>query len=565
MESINSKICERYVIKKHIGHGGMADVYLAHDEVLDRDVAIKMLRKDMLLDPVALLRFKHEAAASSKLIHPNIIEIYDVNEYKEHQFIVMEYVSGLTLKQVIANRTQLSVNEAVSIVIQLANAIGHAHKQKVIHRDIKPQNIIVKADGTIKILDFGIAQFAESLQLTSNHAVMGSIHYLAPEVLNGDIATNQSDIYSIGIVLFELLTGIVPFKDEHLVNIALKHINNRLPNINDYNKDIPKNICNIVYKATAKKLNDRYYNSYELYNDLLNPNNMDNYINPDDNIKITKNRFGFNNHYNDNINNNSNRRFIKKNISKKLYYLITSMITIIAIILLTGILILTGTIQLEDKKVVMPNIINLDINEAKDILAEFDLDIDELNIRKVLTIDTPKGEIIDCNIKQGDKISKGSSIMITISDGIAEIMDDYIGKDIDYAINKLSAFNNLRIIEKEIFIEGTPGEIINQTSILPNEPFNPTLPNEITFEYIGYKTIVLDHNIINNDLETVKSDLNSKGIKVIISELNVNELTSEELIFAKSGIVIRTHPSTGSSFTQKKDNNVILYYINDVK
>ena len=535
MENINNKISDRYLIKKHIGHGGMADVYLAYDEVLNREVAIKMLRKDMLLDPIALLRFKHEACASSKLIHPNIVEIYDVNEYNEKQYIVMEYVPGQTLKQLINDRIQLSINETISIAMQLSNAIGHAHEQKVIHRDIKPQNIIVKSDGTIKILDFGIAQFQDSIQLTTNHAVMGSIHYLAPEVLNGDLATEQSDIYSIGIVLFELLTGTVPFKDDKLVNIALKHINERIPNINMYNKEVPLNICNIIYKATSKKLENRYTNSYEIYNDLINPNNMNKYINPDDIIKTNN----------------------KKN------YILVIMISIISIILLVGILILSGTINIYNKKVIMPNILNMDIDSAKIILNELDLQIDEYNIKRELTTNIPKGEIIKANYKQGDKVNIGDSIYITISDGIAEVMDNYIGLDIQDAINKINKYPNMRIIEKEVFIEGIPGIIINQTSLLPNEQFDPTLPNEITLEYIGYKTIVIEHNIIKSDLEQVKTDLINQGIKVIVNQLNINELTENEKTYAKNGIVIRTLPTTGSSYTQKKDNNVILYYINE--
>ena len=554
-------ICDRYKIIKYIGHGGMADVYLANDQVLNREVAIKMLRSEMILDPIALLRFKHEAAASSKLIHPNIVEVYDVNEFHDRQFIVMEYVPGLNLKQVLANRNQLSVNEAISISIQLANAIGHAHKQKVIHRDIKPQNIILKADGTIKILDFGIAQFADSLQLTTNHAVMGSIHYLAPEVLNGDLATSQSDIYSIGIVLFELLTGTVPFKDEQLVNIALKHINNRMPNINTFNKDVPKNICNIVYKATAKKLQDRYYSAYELYNDLLNPKNLDYYDNPDDVINVKKN-FINNNKQGNNTNYISNR-FKKINSSRNYYLLISIMITIIGIVLLTGILYLNGFISIKQETVIMPDIINLDVEQANKILLEYDLKIDKFNIKKELSLDIPKGAIISTNYQVGDPINAKSNIIVTISDGIAEMMSDFVGEDIEVAINKLKKYPNLRVIEKEVFTEGIPGKIINQLSLLPDEPFNPTLPNEIILEYVGYKTIVLDHNLINSDIESVKNSLVSNGIKVIVNELSIDELTEQEKLIAKNGKVIRTTPITGSSYTQKKDNSVILYYIID--
>ncbi|MGB4985791.1 MAG: protein kinase, partial [Erysipelotrichaceae bacterium] len=202
-------INNRYEIIKNIGEGGMANVYLAKDLLLDREVAIKILRGELANDQTALLRFQREANASSTLSHPNIVEIYDVGHEGNKNYIVMEYIKGVTLKQLISKRGTVQLDEAISIMKQLCSAIKQAHEHNIIHRDIKPQNVLITADNTIKITDFGIAMAQDALQLTSSDTVMGSVHYLAPELAKGELATAQSDIYSLGIVLYELLRGDV--------------------------------------------------------------------------------------------------------------------------------------------------------------------------------------------------------------------------------------------------------------------------------------------------------------------------------------------------------------------
>ena len=219
-------VAKRYEIVKLIGQGGMADVYLAYDILLERNVAIKILRNELSNDAISLLRFKHEAVAVSKLNHPNIIEIYDIGEFDSRQYIVMEYVDGQTLKDLIVQRGGLYIEEAIYIMKQLISAVVEAHKSNIIHRDIKPQNILVKADGTVIITDFGIALAQNALHLTQKEMVMGSVH-LAPELARGETATYQSDIYALGIVFYELLTGRVPHRGETAIrlpcNILMKH------------------------------------------------------------------------------------------------------------------------------------------------------------------------------------------------------------------------------------------------------------------------------------------------------------------------------------------------------
>ncbi|WP_300963389.1 protein kinase domain-containing protein, partial [Faecalibaculum rodentium] len=206
------EVANRYSIIALIGQGGMADVYKAFDTILNRVVAVKVLRSKLSEDPMTLVRFQREAYAASKLSHPNIIDIYDVGEAEGLHYIVMEFVRGRTLKQLVMQRGALDVPEAVAIMKQLTSAVSHAHEHQIIHRDIKPQNVLIKDDGTVKITDFGIAVANDSVQLTWNNAVMGSAHYLAPEQAQGKEPDPAIDIYSLGIVFYELLTGDVPYK-----------------------------------------------------------------------------------------------------------------------------------------------------------------------------------------------------------------------------------------------------------------------------------------------------------------------------------------------------------------
>ena len=228
-------IAERYMIVSSLGEGGMADVYLAIDTILNREVAIKVLRGELSKDPVTLLRFQREANAVSKLNHPNVVDVYDVGEFEGRHYIVMEYVRGRTLKQLISQRGALHQEEAVNIMIQLTSAVQHAHENDIIHRDIKPQNVLVKDDGTVKITDFGIALAHDTVQLTQSDAVLGSAHYLAPETTRGETPSNQVDIYALGIVFYELLTGNVPFHGDNPVQIAMKHLREEIPSVRDFN------------------------------------------------------------------------------------------------------------------------------------------------------------------------------------------------------------------------------------------------------------------------------------------------------------------------------------------
>ena len=261
-------IGNRYKIVKLLGRGGMADVYLAFDMILKREVAVKIMKSDMADDDMALERFKREAGAVTKLSHPNIVDVYDVGDDGDRHYIVMEYVKGYTLKQLIKKRGPIPYKEAVWMMKQLAGALMEAHRNNVIHRDVKSQNVLIKDDGTIKLSDFGIALASGSIQITHKDSVLGSVHYLAPELSKGKQATMQSDIYSLGIVFYELLTGDVPFKADTPVQVALKHIKEEIPSVRAFDPEIPQSVENIIIKATAKNPNERYKNIALMLQDL---------------------------------------------------------------------------------------------------------------------------------------------------------------------------------------------------------------------------------------------------------------------------------------------------------
>ena len=261
-------IDDRYKIIKSIGEGGMANVYLAYDTILEREVAVKILRGDLAEDEKFVRRFQREANSASSLKHPNIVEVYDVGEDDGKYFIVMEYINGKTLKSLIKKRGALTLEEVIDIMLQLTSAVSCAHDSYIIHRDIKPQNVMILEDGRVKITDFGIAMALNNNELTQTNSVMGSVHYLPPEQANGSGSTTKSDIYSLGILMFELLTGKLPFKGENAVEIAIKQMREPIPSVCKIYPDIPQSVEYVILRATAKNPKNRYKTVTEMHEDL---------------------------------------------------------------------------------------------------------------------------------------------------------------------------------------------------------------------------------------------------------------------------------------------------------
>lgn len=563
---MNETIANRYILTKHIGQGGMADVYVAVDIILNREVAVKVLRGELSGDPVALLRFQREASASTALSHPNIVDIYDVGEDKGRHFIVMEYIRGKTLKQLINQRGALCKEEAIDIMKQLVSATVEAHRKGIIHRDIKSQNVIVKDDGTIKMLDFGIALAQGALQLTQSDSVMGSVHYLAPELARGESATNQSDIYSLGIVFYELLTGEIPFQADAPVQVALKHMRNEIPSVRDFNPSLPQSVENIVIKATVKNKAYRYSSCIEMLNDL-NACLLPKHANDKKLVFTSKASGGQTMAYRQvDDNDDETQPKVKKKVPVKrkksiLPKIIGSLIVVLTIGVIYMLVTLTGILDPITKRYVVPDILGIAVTEAKTICTENSLVLDTSNVTYQLTDNTPKGQIIAVSPEVGTSVEKGSRVQVTVSSGIGVNMKNYQGWNVKEAKNDLSQYKNMRVLTiGEDSTDVPPGQVIRQELLLPDQQFNPETATEVRLVFANYPSIVIPFNIKGMMIEDAKTTLELLGAEVMLSTLDTSNLTEEEKANLSYGVVIDTSPALGSAYTQEEGTYIILYY-----
>ena len=454
------KINDRYEIIKTIGEGGMANVYLANDTILDRKVAIKVLRGDLSNDEKFIRRFQREALSVSNLSHPNIVEVYDVGEEDGQYYIVMEYIEGKTLKQLLKKRETLSLPEVIDIMLQLTDGLAHAHESYIIHRDIKPQNIMILDNGLVKITDFGIAMALNATQLTQTNSVMGSVHYLPPEQANGKSATVKSDIYSLGILMYELITGSVPFKGDNAVEIALKHMKEKIPSIRKQNPTIPQSVENIVIKATAKNPRNRYDSVKEMHDDLevcMEKENAkkvtfeypENDI--DDSEPITKKK------EKNKIEKPNVEYTEKKEESIEEDILETPKKRNTVILLLTGIvlflLIIAGIFWLsstkEVKDVIVPNVVGKETEKAIKELEKLGF---KYTIESKENDTVAEGLVIRTNPKAGSTRKKGDTITIIESLGSEyHYLEDYTGKNYTEIKAKLELIGvNVNIEKKDV-------------------------------------------------------------------------------------------------------------------
>ncbi len=597
--SSNNLIANRYEVFQHIGQGGMADVFLAVDTILNRQVAIKILRSELCTDAVSVLRFEREAQAATALAHPNIVEIYDVGEYKGHHYIVMEYVPGKPLKKVIQQRGALLKEEAVDIMKQLTSATAEAHRRGIIHRDIKPQNVIVKSDGSIKMLDFGIALAKGSMQLTQANNVMGSVHYLAPELAKGESASAQSDIYSLGIVLFEMLTGDVPFKADQAVQVALMQMHNEIPDVRSINPDIPQSVDNIVIKATAKNPDLRYRSCNEMLDDLrtcLRPERQN-----EAKIKLITTAEQLNNRARrekeetrmqamsqglsakgetgrtgirrkertasmDRVRPDGSRvvRPAVERTSRTNRPLFILLIFLLMVLSASGIyfaLSLSGVLNPAAKTVEVPDLIGMSLADAKALCTDESLVLDTNNVEYTLTDSIEKGEIINVNPAVGTEVEKGSRVSVTVSSGIGVTVQDYTGRKVNDVIRDLSQYTYLKVETREENSSSVaPGTVIRQELLEPGTMFNPNTASEIRLVYSSYPTIKIPEEINGMPIEEASRLLESVGIEVFSSTLDTTGLSEEEIANLNTGVVIRSDPEAGSEYTQKDDTYVVLYY-----
>ncbi len=530
------KINDRYQIIKTIGEGGMANVYLAYDTILDRNVAVKVLRGDLATDEKFVRRFQREALSASSLSHPNIVEVYDVGEDNGLYYIVMEYIEGKHLKQLLKKRGSLTVREVVDIMLQITDGMSAAHDSYIIHRDIKPQNIMILENGLIKITDFGIAMALNATQLTQTNSVMGSVHYLPPEQACGKVATIQSDVYSMGILMFELLTGSVPFKGDNAVEIALKHIKETIPYVKDINNTIPTSVANIVKRATAKNLKNRYADAREMHEDLktcLDESRIDEeeyeflYPEEDDDKKSKKAVTEL----------ESTNTETPKEESVKVEQIVeqtekkreNKLLMVLAIIFTGLIVVVTAIVFLlpkltEAKDIKIPDVSNLSVEEAEKELQNKGFKISAET--KDATSDTvEKGNVVKTSPASGRTVKEGSTITLYISVGEGGYeLEDFTGKNYlevkGYLENTYKLY--VEIIEDEVNdpTKAGTGEIIK------TEPEK----GAILKEGDTVKVHIPDSSILYPDftngeysLKDIENFANKYGLNLVVEYTETNE------------------------------------------
>ncbi|WP_058307864.1 Stk1 family PASTA domain-containing Ser/Thr kinase [Gracilibacillus massiliensis] len=542
---------ERYEIIKLIGGGGMANVYLGNDQILERQVAIKVLRLEYANDDEFITRFHREAQAATSLSHPNIVNIYDVGDEEQIYYMVMEYVDGMTLKQYIQLHAPIEVEEVLDIMTQVTSAIAHAHDNGLIHRDIKPQNILIDSYGQIKVTDFGIAVALSATALTQTNSVLGSVHYLSPEQARGGKANRKSDIYSIGIVLFEMLTGNLPFSGQSAVSIALKHLQSETPSVKEFNPRIPQSVENIVLKSTTKDPFHRYQSVYEMEDDLthaLEPSQLHaaKFKTPESDETITKaipimqKDSAESNDLEDgattiikptyNSNNQEEPKEKKKKKRKKTFIWVTSLFVILFGAILIALFVLPSLFQPKD--VVIPDLTGYSYEEAQQELTNLELivtkeeDFDE---------EIEENNVIETIPRANETVKEGRDITVYVSLGPEKVeFEDYVGSEYE-RIEKIlndQGFNDVKYYEE--FSDQPVGEIIEQIQPSPGDEVVPKDTNVIFEISKGPEKITLNR-LVGLHVDEATDYLADQDLSV-----DIKEETHEEV---EEGYIIEQAPS----------------------
>lgn len=553
------KIANRYQIKSLIGQGGMADVYLAYDEIMNRPVAIKVLRQKVAEDSQAVVRFIREASAARKLSHPNVVEVYDVGECGHLHYLVMEYVPGITLKELIAKSGKMSAPKAILMMKELTSAVAEAHKNNIIHRDIKPQNVLIHKNGQLKIADFGIAIAADSMEMTTNQAIMGSSHYLAPESAAGLAPDYRVDIYALGIVFFELLCGSVPFTGTSPAAIALKHMQDPLPSILPYNETVTQAIENVVIKATAKNPDERYQSAQELLDALDTCQNPE-FKNvkklelktsslqlpaKDESIVTTS----------DITQTSTHRPLSHVNKSKVPTWPITALTGLIGLLVcaFSGLMLISSGVVAIDGWFgwqQVPNVAGLSQDDALAKLTDSGILASQIEIQEVAVDQYEPGISSGTDIPAGQFLKNTDKISLYIAKGPTFLVGDYTGQYLD-DVQKIFTDNNLSIwitTTTKGTVDRAPGVILEQHGLMPGDRIDPKEQANIEFVVSAYPTVLISDRYIGMDVDQAKKELNDLGMAVITK--NIEGLDTVQSI----------DPPVGTNYTQEGSDSVITLY-----
>lgn len=567
---IGKKFNGRYLILGNIGSGGMANVFLARDLILDREVAIKVLRYDFLNDQSAIRRFQREMLASTELVHPNIVTVYDAGQEGETQFLVMEYVKGMDLKRYIQTQYPIPYGRIVDIMQQILSAVALAHQHRIIHRDLKPQNILIDESGTVKITDFGIAVALSETSITQTNSMLGSVHYLSPEQARGSMATNQSDIYAIGIILYEMLTGKVPFDGESAVTIALKHFQEEIPSVRLYDRHVPQSLENVVLKATAKDPIDRYQSAEEMSADLataLDPSRLNEPAwHPANHVEETKVLPNLTEQMptvapveeivtkpekeaeEKPVPSKKKAKDQKPKSKKKLLFLG------IAAVLVIGIATIAFSVLGGGKnEISVPDVSNLSESAARSKLQEAGLkaagQTEEITSDKI-----PEGKVVKTNPEAKAIVQKGREVVLYISTGGRKIkMKDYTDMEYKEAVEALVKldFKESKIKKKEEYSDTVEkGKIISQTP----EANSEVTPDKTSVKFVvskGAKPIEIS-DYVGMTINEALLDLANNGINE--SQVKQTQQESDK----EAGTILSQTPSAGSSVTP---SNTIINFV----
>ena len=578
MIQIGKIFAGRYRIVKQIGRGGMADVYLAKDLILDgEEVAVKVLRTNYQTDPIAVARFQREARAMADLDHPHIVRITDIGEEDGQQYLAMEYVAGLDLKRYIKEHYPLSNEEAVRIMGQILLAMRLAHTRGIVHRDLKPQNILLTPDGTAKVTDFGIAVAFAETSLTQTNSMLGSVHYLSPEQARGSKATVQSDIYAMGIIFYEMLTGHIPYDGDSAVTIALQHFQKPLPSVIAENPSVPQALENVVIKATAKKLTDRYKSVAEMYVDLssslsYNRRNEPKLVFDDATKADTKTLPKVSQSTLTSIpkvqtqspkpqaakpsQQVSEDNYVTKPVKKRKFR-VRYMILLASIVLVAASLI--WILSRTPATIAIPDVAGQTVAEAKETLKKANFEIGEEKTETSEKVE--EGRIIRTDPGAGTGRKEGTKINLVVSSGKQSFqLSNYIGRkstDVIAELKQKKVPENLIKIEEEESSESEAGTVLRQ-SPAAGTTYDLSKASTITLTVAKKVTSVAMPSYTGSSLEFTKNNL----IQIVgIKEANIEVVeVSTAPAGTAEGTVVEQSPKAGEKVDLTKTRVKISIY-----
>ncbi|MBS6610212.1 MULTISPECIES: Stk1 family PASTA domain-containing Ser/Thr kinase [Peptoniphilus] len=561
---INKILANRYEILEKIGTGGMGNVFKAHDRKLDRIVAIKVLKLEYNEDNNFIRKFKRESLAAASISHPNIVSIYDVGtekiDDKEVHYIVMEYIDGKTLKDLINDEGRLSEKRALNYCIQIAEALKVAHSKHIVHRDIKSQNIMVTRDDRIKVTDFGIARVADNTTVTATNAVMGSVHYFSPEQARGAKVDNRSDIYSLGIVLFEMLTGRLPFDADNPVSVALMQVQSQMPKPSDYIKSIDPSVDALVLKMTEKDPNDRYEDVFDLIRDIKDYTigaktfTVNRSYEEDDDRTVVTPPISRRSERNNLKRTDNNKKSKPKKVVKKKKSVAPAILGVFSAIIIIALLIYVVPkaikgMKSDDKveKIVVENYIGKTREEAKELIEAQGLVLD---VSTVEDENKPDGVVLEQNPEKGSEVEKGSTVKLAINELPDSVPVPPLKGLTQEEAEKTLKENSLKLgsVEEEFNEEVEEGKVIYSNPDGGYSVKRGTAVKVIISKGVDKTPVVLS-DYKGMDQDVVVNQLKSLGITVVIENGNSNKVAE--------GQVYDMDPKAGE--TVEKGSTVTLY------